>query len=105
MLQVVALNTRGCVPHGHVPTKGVGEERVVLGADESVSVVFSCAKQKHLVMLLLLLQVANNSAESVGLQPTVNRLTRLWFLKTSACYHFVFCFLMRKEVISCFLEK
>lgn len=79
---------------------------MVLGADESVSVVFSCAKQKHLVMLLLLLlQVANNSAESVGLRPTVNRLTRLWFLKTSAGYRFVFCFLMRKEVISCFLEK
>lgn len=77
---------------------------MVLGADESVSVVFSCVKQKHLVMLLLL-QVANNSAESVGLQLTVNRLTRLWFLKTSSGYRFVFCFLMRKEIISCFLEK
>lgn len=90
------MNTRGCVPHGHVPTKGVGEERVVLGADESVSVVFSCVKQKHLVMLLLL-QVANNSAQSVGLQPTVNRLTRLWFLKTSACYRFVFLFFNEKR--------
>lgn len=54
LLQVVALNTRGCVPHGHVPMKGVGEEGVGLGADESVSVVFSRVKQKHSVMLLLL---------------------------------------------------